>query len=269
MLNVSIVRYKHTFNELSLLINTCSLHPLVNQLFIIDNSPEADSQFEIDAVKYIFTGRNIGYGAGHNIAIRSTLNESIPFHLIINPDIEVAPEVIEQLVQFMETHPEVGHIMPKVVYPDGSLQYLCKLLPTPADLLFRRFLPKAWFNKQRNRFELRHSGYNRTMEVPYLSGCFMLLRTEALNKVGIFDERFFMYPEDIDLTRRIHQQYKTIFYPKVQVIHHHERSSYFNFRMLMIHILNLIKYFNKWGWCIDAERSIINKNTLKQIQSWN
>ena len=119
------------------------------------------------------------------------------------------------------------------------------------------------------KFELRESGYNRIMDVPYLSGCFMFLRTEALKESGLFDERFFMYPEDIDLTRRIHKNFRTVFYPEVSIVHHHAQSSYLNFKMLLVHTWNMIKYFNKWGWIFDKERRKINAKTLKQISEKN
>ena len=165
----------------------------------------------------------------------------------------------------MDNNPTIGHLMPKVYYPNGEIQYLCKLIPTPFDLIFRRFLPKSWTQKQTDKFELRKSGYNRILDVPYLSGCFMFLQTEALKDIGLFDERFFMYPEDIDLTRRIHKKYRTVFFPDVQVFHNHAQSSYINFKMLYIHSFNMIKYFNKWGWFFDMERKIVNKETLKQL----
>jgi GT2 family glycosyltransferase len=155
--------------------------------------------------------------------------------------------------------------MPKVLYPDGKIQYLCKLLPTPFDLIFRRFLPAKWTESRMEKFEMRKTGYNKLMQVPYLSGCFMFLRTEALKEIGLFDERFFMYPEDIDLTRRIHRKYQTVFYPDVSIVHHHAQSSYLNLKMLRIHITNMILYFNKWGWVFDKERRKINNEILKQF----
>ena len=114
---------------------------------------------------------------------------------------------------------------------------------------------------------MRNFSYDAIMDVPYLSGCCMFLRTEALKKVGLFDERFFLYPEDIDLTRRIHKHYRTVFYPYVSVIHQHERSSYKSLKMMRIHVQNMIKYFNKWGWIWDKERKTINKKILKQIEN--
>jgi GT2 family glycosyltransferase len=163
----------------------------------------------------------------------------------------------------------IGQLMPKVVYPDGSTQYLCKLIPTPVDLIFRRFLfgpLKALARKKAEQFELRFTGYNCEMDVPYLSGCFMLFRSSALKKVGLFDDRFFMYPEDIDITRRMHSQYRTVFFPKATIVHDHAKESYKNKKMLWIHITNLIKYFNKWGWAFDAERKIVNIRVLETLR---
>jgi len=134
------------------------------------------------------------------------------------------------------------------------------------DLIIRRFLPKSWTLKRTEKFELRESGYNKIMDVPYLSGCFMFLRAKAIKETGMFDEQFFMYPEDIDLTRRIHRQFRTVFYPNVSIIHHYAKSSYISKRMLFIHMFNMIKYFNKWGWIFDKERRKVNRETLAQLK---
>ena len=93
----------------------------------------------------------------------------------------------------------------------------------------------------------------------------MFFRTAVLQKVGLFDERFFMYPEDIDITRRIHKYFRTLYYPQVAVYHDHAKESYVTRRMLWIHIKNLIKYFNKWGWFFDKERQEINRKTLENL----
>lgn len=204
-------------------------------------------------------GINRGYGAAHNIAIRKTIAEGTPYHLVVNADIRFEPGILAELEKYMDAHPEVGVLMPRVIYPDGRLQYLCKLLPSPMDVFGRRFLPKGWNRKRNERFEMRQSGYDKVMNVPYLSGCFMLLRTEALKKCGIFDERFFMYPEDIDLTRRIHRDFQTVYYPYCTIIHDHAQGSYKSGKLLWIHMWNLCKYFTKWGWLFDKERRAFNK----------
>ena len=265
MINISIVIYKQTPSEISPLLECLRKSVIVSQVYLIDNSPTENPDFKTLGVNYHFTGMNLGYGTAHNIAIRQTLEQGLPYHLVINPDISFEPAILLKIEEFMNNNSDIGLLMPKILYPTGEIQYLCKLIPTPYDLLVRRFLPKSWTQKRTDKFELRTSGYNKLLDVPYLSGCFMFLRSEALTKVGLFDERFFMYPEDIELTTRIHKQYRTDFYPDVTIIHHHARSSYVESRMLFIHISNMVKYFNKWGWIFDSERRKINRRILKQF----
>ena len=264
-INVSIVLYNHSLAEVTLLVGTLRESSMVSSIFLIDNSPVYNSEFSMLPVTYIFNNKNLGYGAAHNIAIRKTIDQKLPYHLVVNPDITFDPIILKNIVNFMDNNSDTGLLMPKVYYPNGEIQYLCKLLPTPADLIFRRFLPRKWAQKQIAKFEMRAWGYNRTMDVPYLSGCFMFLRTEAVRQAGMFDERFFMYPEDIDLTRRIHRKYRTVFYPEVSVVHQHAQGSYKNLKLLFIHVWNMIKYFNKWGWVFDKERREVNNETLKQL----
>lgn len=268
LISASIVLYKNpdVHNTIESLLNT----PLPIKLYLIDNSPTNQLEKEFSSystnnnVHYIFNDNNIGFGAAHNIALKKVIDTS-NFHLVLNPDVVFEPTVIPALLEYMVKNEDVGLVMPKVLYPDGSLQYLCKLMPTPVDLIFRRFLPGALMQKRSNLFELRFTGYNKEMEVPYLSGCFMFLRVAALKKAGLFDDRFFMYPEDIDLTRRIHAYYKTMFFPHVHIVHEHGKGSYKNIRLLRIHIVNMIKYFNKWGWFFDKQRKETNKKILKQL----
>ncbi len=145
--------------------------------------------------------------------------------------------------------------MPKVISSIGEEQGLAKLLPTPFDLLLRRFVPinalKRWRNKT---YELNSYMDNCTINAPSLSGCFMFLRTSALRKVGLFDEKFFMYLEDVDLNRRIHRLYKTHYYPKVSISHRHDKGSYKKWKLMFYHVKSAITYFNKWGWFLDLER---------------
>jgi len=262
MLNASIVLYNSNFDEVKLLVNTLREAKCVIAIYLIDNSPVQNELFGTLDAEYIFTHKNIGYGAAHNIALRKSIAEKVDYHLVVNPDILFDAQIMEKIVEFMNKNAIIGHLMPKILFPNGQIQYLCKLLPTPFDLIFRRFLPESWTKKRTEKFELRQTNYDKVMDVPYLSGCFMFLRVSTLAKVGLFDERFFMYPEDIDLTRRIHAKYRTVFYPEVVAIHNHARDSYKNPRMLWVHIRNMLKYFNKWGWFFDNERKEINRRIL-------
>lgn len=266
MLNASIVLYNHSVSEIAPLVDLLNHSEVVSEVFLLDNSPTPTKGFEDLAASYIFNNKNLGYGAAHNIAIRKSIEQNGFYHLILNPDISFEPEILGNIVHYMNNNSNIGHLMPKVFYPHGEIQYLCKLIPTPFDLFFRRFLPEAWTKKRTEKFEMRSFGYDKIMDVPYLSGCFMFLRTAALQEIGLFDERFFMYPEDIDLTRRMHAKYRTVFYPEVSIIHHHAKSSYLSFKMLFIHLWNISKYFNKWGWIFDKERKRINQNILSNLK---
>jgi GT2 family glycosyltransferase len=160
--------------------------------------------------------------------------------------------------------------MPKVLYPSGEIQYLCKMLPNPFDLLGRRFLPgilKKPFKKQMDAYECRQLNYDQIMDVPNLSGCFMFMRTEVLKKVGLFDPRFFMYLEDTDLCRRIGMHYRTVYYPEVQIVHAYEKASYRFNKLLFYHIQSAFFYFNKWGWFIDKVRTQKNAATKQLTHS--
>lgn len=268
MLNVSIVLYRPNVQQVVDLCDELLKAQCVRKIFLIDNSPMESNELSAFGGKVSYRwqqGNNLGYGRGHNIAIRESVYYNTPFHLVMNADVSIAASDLDRLYHFISHHNEVGQLMPKVVYPDGELQYLCKLLPTPLDVLARRFLPKSW-NKKRNRqYELRFTGYDKIMNVPYLSGCFMLLRTEAVLKARLFDERYFMYPEDIDLTRTIHRDYLTIFFPDVTVVHDHARESYHSWHMTWVHVVNMCRYFNKWGWLFDKERRVMNRLTLKSL----
>jgi hypothetical protein len=171
----------------------------------------------------------------------------------------------------MDAETDTVYLLPKVIYPDGETQHLAKLLPTPFHLIFRRFLPKnRMFNKMQNKYVLFNSGYDKIINPPSLSGCFMFLRVKTLKEKNIFfDERFFMYFEDFDIIRRLHRVGKTIYYPEVTIIHNHNKASYKSKKMLLAHIKSAIQYFNKYGWFIDKERKKMNKQILNEIELLN
>jgi GT2 family glycosyltransferase len=234
-------------------------------LYVIDNSPTdvARNLCRHPRIEYLWNRDNIGYGRAHNIALSKTCNQTT-YHLVLNPDIYFEKHVMHELLAYMEKNHDVGLIMPRVLYPDGRLQPLCKLLPKPRQLFVRRFLPapKKILEHINHEYEMRFMNYNEITEAPFLSGCFMLLRTSALQTVGFFDEKFFLYFEDVDLSRRVHRQYKTIYYPNVFINHIHERGSHKEFKLFWHSLESAIRYFNKWGWFADAERENTNRKIL-------
>lgn len=269
-LSASIVVYKGNLKMLSKSISSFMNATTVSKLYVIDNSPTDGARQLINdsRIEYTFNNKNVGFGAGHNIALRKAMSEGFQYHVVLNPDVYFDTDAIKNLFHFMEVNKEVGLCMPKVLYPNGRLQPLCKLLPTPRILIYRRFLffMHKYLARENHFYELQFSGYNKIMDVPFLSGCFMFLRTEALRKVGLFDEKIFLYTEDVDLSRRIHKYYRTVFNPEVTIYHYHQRGSYRNLRLLLYNIHSAIIYFNKWGW-LDPERDLINQKALVRIQN--
>lgn len=265
MITASVVTYNTKEADLDKLIK-CVERSTIDLLYIIDHSPvdSISSKYSSQSIKYI-KHDNLGYGSGHNVAIRESLQIKADYHVVLNPDIYWEGDVIKVLSDYMDQNPMVAQVMPKVHLPNGELQYVCNLCPSPFDLIFKRFLPASLTRKRLEKFQLRFSGYDKPMNVPYLYGCFMFFRVSAFKDVGLFDERFFMYPEDIDITRRMHAKYKTMFYPEASITHVHAAESRTNKRMLKIHIKNMIKYFNKWGWLIDRQRRQFNKQLLKEL----
>ncbi len=263
--NASIVLYNTPQQLVSEAVDNLRQCPDIKEIYLIDNSPRGEA-YMLNNVHYIHNRRNLGYGRAHNIAIKQTLASDIPLHLVLNADVHFTAETISRCINAMEQNPDYGQLMPKVFYPDGTVQYLCKLLPSPLDLFGRRFLPHKLITKRLEKFEMRPTGYDKIMDVPYLSGCFMMLRCDALRKVGLFDEHYFLYPEDVDLTRRIHRYYKTVFYPDISVVHDHRQESYHSWRMAWIHFVNMACYFNKWGWntLTDRERKAFNRRAIEE-----
>lgn len=268
--SISIVTFNNDQAELDELLKSLLNSTITPDIFISDNSRDEKIKEYINSKKisYFKNSKNLGFGPGHNKIISKIKESDYKYHIIANPDILVNQRTIEMLYNYMEHNKDIGLIMPNVNYPNGETQHLCKLLPTPADLILRRFSPfKKYINRKNKKYELKFTGYNKIMDIPVTSGAFMFARTSVLKKIKGFDERFFMYNEDVDLCRRINKISRIVFYPKTTIIHDYAKGSYKNKKLLRYHILSAIKYFNKWGWIFDSERKQINKRTLDKLSS--
>jgi GT2 family glycosyltransferase len=214
-ISCSIVCYHNAPEQLARVLESVRSCQHALAIFVVDNSA-TDALSGIAqrfGATYIHLPHNPGFGAGHNVAIQQAFKENTEFHLVLNPDIRFGADVIPTLVEYLQEHGEIGLVMPNVFYPDGKQQHLCKLLPNPVDLMIRRFLPSLFrLSGRLAKYEMHDSGYDKIMDVPALSGCFMLFRTAILRQAGCFDERFFMYMEDVDLSRRIGRLARTVFF---------------------------------------------------------
>ena len=254
LITASIVLFENPKEIVQNVINSFLNSSLNLHLYLIDNSPTDNlrSSFSDIRITYFHNPSNPGFGASHNIAIKKSFLLNSDYHLVLNPDIYFETGTLEEIVSFMEDRTEVGHLMPKIVFPNNQMQFLCKTNPTLFDLFARGFLPpflKNIFKTRLDKYEYRSYNLNDIIyDIPYLSGCFMLFRTSTLIKVGFFDEKIFMYLEDADITRRFLNISRTVYYPFVTVYHHYAGLTHKLWKYKWITIKSAITYFNKWGW---------------------
>lgn len=264
----SVVCYDNPAQQLDRVLASVTASLPSIRPYVVDNSarPTLAPVARRHGAHYRHLPHNPGYGSGHNHAIGDALAHGSAYHFVLNPDIYIAAGDLAAMLAFMERHPDVGLLSPRVHYPDGRLQTLCKLLPNPADMLLRRLLPALHRSSARQaRYELHQSGYDHLMEVPVLSGCFLLMRADVVRRVGLFDERFFLYFEDVDLSRRVGRVARNMYFPHVRIVHDYARSSYRRPRLLWHHMVSALRYFNKWGWFLDAERVRVNRRALRRL----
>ena len=272
MLSVSIVLFRHCQQDMQDLLAVLGASAVVEKVWLIDNGGSqwagAYATESAGRFAYIDVGCNAGFGKAHNLVLKQ-LPASVSHHVFCNPDIAVTQEALAALAQLMRTT-NAALVMPNVVYPDGRRQELCKLLPTPLNLFARRFLPKLgnWLDR---RYLLRDADYSQPFFAPSLSGCFMVCRVDALQAVGGFDERYFMYMEDIDLSRRLvdygmsQGTVGAMYIPQITIVHAFQKGSYKHAVLLKHHVRSAIHYFNKWGWWLDAGRRRLNRKCLRDL----
>jgi GT2 family glycosyltransferase len=253
-INASLVLYNNKPHMISEVVSSLLNTSLQINMCVVDNSPVSalSNLFDnLEHVSYIHTPENPGFGKSHNLAI-SKLGDA-DYQIILNPDVYFNPQVIPVLIDYLDKNTDVGLIQPKICFPNGDTQYLCKRYPSLFILFARRFMPKQLhflFQSYLDWFEMRDMGYNKTTDVIYLSGCFMLFRKEYLDEIGYFDENIFMYFEDADITLRMSQKYRSVFYPHVQVFHHWAQGSYSSWKLALINIQSAFYFFRKHGWKI-------------------
>lgn len=251
IISASIVLYKENIEILTKTINCFLNVPLSKKLFLIDNTPSKlfENKFNHLNIEYISTGKNIGFGAGHNKAITKIKNLS-EFHLVLNPDITFKTTIIASLIEELKKDSNISMIAPKVLFPNGTHQYSCRRYPTITELLARRlsFL-KSIINPTVFKGEYRDKDLNKPFFADYLTGCFHLYKTKDFLSLEGFDERYFLYMEDVDICKKIDNSgKKKLYYPKEEITHVLKQGSLKSVKLFFRHTSSAIKYFNKWGW---------------------
>lgn len=261
----SVVLYKHSYSDIASTLDSLLNDSVIDKIILVDNGNHCEwtEQFVNNKVEVIKISSNKGFGAGHNEVFTKFINKA-EYFLVCNPDVSFEKNQISKLYNFSVQN-NIDFSIPKILYPDNSLQHSCKLLPGPLQLFMRRFCIKLSNNKN-EKYELRFADYNFPFFAPSFSGCCLLIRNNVIKKIRGFDERFFLYMEDVDLSRRIcSESFKSSYCPYSEVFHEAQRRSYLNVTYLFYHIVSAFKYFNKWGWLLDKERKSLNSKCLRQF----
>jgi GT2 family glycosyltransferase len=265
----SIVMYKSDTEELETLLRCVLSSEAIDKIFLIDNSPTdilKSLQGRDSRIEYFSNPSNPGFGAAHNIAIKKSINEKFKYHFVVNPDVFFKGDVIFQMINYMEQDKTIGMMMPQILNLDGTIQNLPKLLPSPFSVFLRVIKkPKKLYEKFIDKYELRTVQNELIYNTPILSGCFTAINLKAIEKVGNYDDAYFMYFEDWDLSRRVHEYFKTIYFPIASVYHGYDSGANRDIKLFKIFLKSAIFYFNKWGWFFDKDRSIKNKKILLQF----
>lgn len=256
---------KHTLRSL---VNACA-RALTDEIVVsisialIDNGPTQSERKKINElaqycrsltsgainVLVLGDGRNIGFGAGHNLAIDNTDSD---YHLVLNPDVELAPESLCAALGFMEAHRDCGIVVPAVVNRRGEPEYLCKRYPSVFDLLLRGFAPK-WlhlvFRQRLADYEMRDVISDTVVwQPPLVSGCFMLLRSSVLVQLKGFSPQYFLYFEDFDLSLRAGAVTRIAYVPAVHVVHFGGYAARKGWRHIALFVRSAVVFFNNYGW---------------------
>lgn len=249
-ITASIVLFKENLSDLNTAID-CFLNINYNKkLYLIDNTKTRffEYVFTDKNIEYIPVEENIGFGSAHNKVIHK-IKEISNYHLILNPDVSFKSTIIETLVEELQKDKDVAMIAPKVLFPDGKHQYSCRRYPSVSELLARRFS----FLKPIFKNEIFKGTYrDRTLKEPfyadYMTGCFHLYKTEDFVNLKGFDERYFLYMEDVDICKKIDAiGKKKLYYPNVEIIHVLKQGSSKSLKLFFRHTSSAFKYFLKWG----------------------
>ncbi len=226
------------------------------RIVVVDNnSPDGGAEQIRHAypdVTVLRNTRNGGYAKAVNQAIREFNSDYI---LLLNPDIEVKPGAIERMLDFMNKTPDAGIIGGKLLNPDGTLQYSCRTFYTLPIILYRRTALGKLFPRSKvlRRHLMQDWDHNSVREVDWMLGASLMIRRTALREVGLMDERFFLYFEDVDWCYRMKKWgWKVYYVPQAEMIHHHQRQSAQGFmnKTLAYHITSMLHFYAKWGMLI-------------------
>lgn len=250
------VAYHSSLAEVERLKSCLSeLSPSVGYAVIVnDYHPgEPIHQLASGADLFLANRDNPGYGRAVNRLVKE-LRILPPYIGVLNTDLSWELGTFEKLFSWLNKHPDVALAAPQILNETGTPQKLCKQHPTLLGLFSRRFVPDtikpAWLKKYDHWYVMADQNYQETFDVPYLSGCCMLIKTESFWRIGGFDERYFLYLEDADLSRSLAYEGRCVHAPIASIVHNWGRGNYISFKLMMVNVVSAWRYFRKWGWLL-------------------
>ena len=223
-------------------------------IYIVDNSTKENTLKELEKksnVVYISTGKNLGFGGGHNVIIDKLDSK---YHAIVNPDILLKEDAFSKIVSFMD-ETNCGMCVPRITDEEGNLLKVYRREVTVFDMFIRMFI-KGGLKKRRAYHTMQDMDYSKPFNVPFAQGSFLVIKTDLFKKLKGFDERFFLYMEDADLCKRVNNVSNLLYFPGTSVIHKWEKGSHKNLALFKLHVSSMVKYFLKW------RRSLSNKKIV-------
>ena len=234
----SIVIYKENPKILKKSIESFLELSYKKELIIIDNSPTDELKSfcnKFNSVKYFHMKKNIGFAKGHNFAFKQLKEKSL-VHLILNPDIYFFKKDMEEFLKwFINTDCVLA--IPQVMYPNEKKQNVVRNIPTPISLIKRKVI---------NNYDEILIANNVIQEIPFSHGCFFAFKSDVFYKLKGFDERFFMYMEDIDIWLRAKYYGKTVINTNYKIYHYFRKGSSKNIKLFFYHLISAFKFFRKY-----------------------
>ncbi len=249
-ISVGVVTF-NSENEIDILMPSLKNSNLFNEteVYVVDNA-SSDNTANLISEKYSWAKltrneKNIGFGRAHNIIIREVKSK---YHLIINPDVKISSDTLEKSMEFMDNHPDVVLMTPYIMNIDGTQQFLPKKNPSFKYLFGGMFEKQFEFCKRlREEYTMKNENITKFTDVEFCTGAFMFTRTEALKKLGGFDERYFLHFEDADLTRELKKFGRTVFNPEIKITHKWQRDNKKLNKSFFAALNSMFKYMIKWS----------------------
>ena len=259
-LSASIVTYNDQAEALraaaSVLEHT-RRHPLT--LYLVDNAsthgtaagleePAAGGRLAAgpqQTVRVIRREKNVGFGAGHNTVLPGLASD---YHFILNPDILLRDDTLSDLAEWMQAHPAAVMARPRLCFPDGRVQVLplrrCSLRP----MVYRQLSFLSFWKKYNDAYVMAGEDLTVPRQIEFCTGSFAAVRTDAFKAAGGFDEGYFMYVEDADLTQKMLQRGQVWLVPQFTAVHVWHRAAHRSLRPMVQQTRSLCRYFRKWGF---------------------